>query len=430
MTMPFNQVQINQERNQWEKITSKTQNLAKHIKNLKGKRLLILGGSYLQLPAILEAKSMGLITAVLDYDAGCLGKDLADQFYLASTYDQEAVLESAIDFKADGIITLCTDWPMRSVAYSSEKLGLESISYATACRSTHKLDMIKQLEKEGVAHPHYISFNFNTQAIEDIQQRISLPCIIKPVDGSGSRGVILLKNVEDLEFALNYSASHSTNGELLIEEFMEGPEVSVEVLIQLSKPRVLAITDKKTTGYPHFVETQHTQPSRLTDHQKSLIKSLAIDACTALELTHGAAHVEIIFTKSGPKIVEVGPRMGGDFIATHLVSLSTGVNFTQLVILNALGFNPMMPPINNQAACIKYIDRGEGMFLGVNNLTQVSEIPGVIQCGVFLGSGTRVQDLHSSNDRLGYIIANAKTAEVAERIAHLANQTLQIRMEK
>lgn len=153
MTIPFNQAQLSQSKSQWQKITSETQNLAKYIKNIKGKRLLILGGSYLQLPAVLEAKSMDLITAVLDYDENCLCKNLADRFYLASTYDQEAVLQSAIDFKADGIITLCTDWPMRSVAYSSEKLGLESISYATACRSTHKLEMINQLEKKRSSSP-------------------------------------------------------------------------------------------------------------------------------------------------------------------------------------------------------------------------------------------------------------------------------------
>lgn len=400
------------------------------MNDLHGKRLLILGGSYLQVPAVVEAKALGLVTAVLDHDPNALGRRLADTFYLESTIDEEAVLRSAREFKAQGIMTLGTDWPMRSVAYACERLGLPAISYDTACRSTNKLDMIRRLAQCSVAHPDYLYFDSTTQSPDQIESLIPLPCIIKPVDSSGSRGVILLRDPAELTSALAYSAAQAKHGQVIIEEYMEGPEVSVEVVIIEGVPHVLTITDKVTTGYPHFVETQHTQPSRLPDAQQKAITQLAVDSCRALELTHGAAHVEIIVTTRGPKIVEVGPRMGGDFIATHLVPLSTGINMTRLVIQDAMGCTPQLPPRRDAGACIRYVDRGQGIFLGADNLEEIQAMPGIVQAGIFLPSGTAVTDLHSSSDRLGYIIARGDTAEEADIRAQAANDKLIIRMEK
>ena len=430
MNQPLKKITPEQIKAQWQHIMSFVPQDHQVTADLSGKRLLILGGSYLQVPAVLEAKALGLVTAVLDYNPACQARPLADRFYLESTFDKEAVLRCAQDFKADGIITLGTDWPMRSLAYACETLNLPAISYKTACRSTNKLDMIQELEKKGVAHPDYLYFDSLKQSPREIKPHIFLPCIIKPVDGSGSRGVILLRDLNDFEFALNYSVTHSKNGQVVIEEYMEGPEVSVEVIILGGIPHVLTITDKVTTGYPHFVETRHTQPSRLTPSQQAAIVKLTKDACLALELNHGAAHVEIIHTKTGPKIVEVGPRMGGDFIATHLVSLSTGVNMTQLLILAAMGQTPKLPRILSSGACIDYLNRGQGTFLGVDNLDAVEEMPGIVQAGFFLDPGTTVNDLHSSTDRLGYIIARGDSANQAEQNALAANQSLIIRMEK
>lgn len=399
------------------------------VTHLNGKRLMILGGSYLQVPAIIEARRLGIITAVLDYDATCPGHELADSFYLQSTTDKEAVLYSARHFQADGIITLGTDWPMRSVAYAAQELGLPAISYRAARQSTDKYEMIEQLAAHQVAHPKYFVFDVLNHSADLIRHQMSLPCIIKPVDASGSRGVVIVKNWADLEEALAYSASQAKHGQLIVQEYMVGPEVSVEVLIIDSYPHVLSITDKTTTGSPHFVETKHTQPSRLPPEQQAEIIRLAQDSCRALNLTTGAAHVEIIYTKEGPKIVEVGPRMGGDLIATHLVPLSTGINYTQLIIRQALGETISLPETRQRGACIRYIERPAGNYLGVDNLDKILEHPGIIQAGIFIAPGSSLRPLKSSTDRLGYIISNGQTADLADQLALQADEQLIIRME-
>lgn len=399
------------------------------LTQLVNKRLLVLGGSYLQIPAIVEAKSLGITTAVLDYNPDCPGRYLADHFYKESTVDNQAVLECAADFSADGIMTLGTDWPMRSVAYAAEALGLCAISYSSACRSTNKLDMIQRFCEARVAHPDFIFFDALAQSSETLDGRITYPCIIKPVDSSGSRGVVLLREPKYLEESLAYSLNYSKSGQVIIEEFMVGPEVSVEVLIQDGKPQILTITDKITTGFPHFVETMHTQPSRLNKTDQTAIHELARRACMELDLTTGSAHVEIILTTDGPKIVEVGPRMGGDFISTHLVPLSTGINMTQLVLLGSLGCSPTIPPRQPAGSCIRYLNRGQGRFLQADNLDTIRTMPGVIDADIFVSPGCEVKDLHSSQDRLGYIITQGRTAQEAEDLAVQADQALIIRME-
>src|SRR5690606_15934049 len=117
------------------------------------------------IPAINEARSMGIETAVLDYNPNCPGRNLGDRFYLESTYDEEAVLRSALDFQPDGIITLGTDWPMRSVAYACSKLGLRAISYEAAGHATNRLDMIEIFARTQVAHPDYLFVDTRVQSM-------------------------------------------------------------------------------------------------------------------------------------------------------------------------------------------------------------------------------------------------------------------------
>ena len=126
------------------------------------KKLLIIGASILQLPAIKKAKEMGLYVAVLDFNPNAVGISYADKYFNASTMDENAVLEVAKEFKPDGIMTLATDMPMRGVAKVSDALGLHSISYETAVKATDKYDMIKAFEEHNVPAPwFYLIKNIN-----------------------------------------------------------------------------------------------------------------------------------------------------------------------------------------------------------------------------------------------------------------------------
>lgn len=338
------------------------------------KRLFIIGASVLQVPAIVKAKEMGLYTAVADYNPQAVGIPLADEYYNVSTIDPEGVLKAAEQFRPDGIMTLATDMPMRSVAYAAARLGLPGVSFDTAVKATDKGEMIKAFAAAGVEHPWFIILDGTVDA-DDIAKKITYPCISKPTDSSGSRGVMIVNNKEELAAAVGYSAASGRTGAVIVEEYMRGSEVSVEVMVIGGSPRVLAVTDKLTTGAPHFVEMGHSQPSSLGAKEIAGIEDLARRAVKAIGIENGPAHVEIMLTKDGPKMIELGARLGGDCITTHLVPLSTGIDMVGASIQLALGETPGLEVRFRKGAAIRYADAPQGIIRSIEGVSGQKKSP-------------------------------------------------------
>lgn len=389
------------------------------------KRLLIVGASILQLPAILKAKEMGLCVAVADFNPKAVGISYADKFYEVSTIDEEGIYQAAKDFKANGIMTLATDMPMRSVAYATSKLGLIGISYDTAVKATDKGVMIKTFEANGIEHPWYVIIS-SLEELRNIKDRICFPCISKPVDNAGSRGVVLIRKYDELEQAFTYSSSNGRTGKVIIEEYLQGNEVSVEIMAVNGVIHILQITDKLTTGAPHFVEMGHSQPCSLGEKNISKIKDLAKRAVKAIGIENGPAHVEIMLTKNGPKMIELGARMGGDCITTHLVPLSTGIDMVKATIQIALGEPVNLSQKIQRGSAIRYFRGKSGVLKSISNVDQAEQIEGIQQITFVKEIGEIVEEIGSSSDRIGYVIAQADTAENAVETCNRAIKLIEI----
>lgn len=389
------------------------------------KRLFIIGASDFQLPAIIEAKKMGLYVGVADFNPNAVGVSYADEYFNVSTIDEKGIFEAAKEFKADGIITLCTDMPMRALARACEKLGLIGPDFSTAITATDKGVMIHAFEENNVEHPKFIVVDKETN-VEEISNEFEYPVITKPTDNSGSRGIMLVNSAEELRDALLYSSQNGREGNVILEEYMSGPEVSVEVMVIDSKAHVLQVTDKMTTGAPHFVEIGHSQPSRLSKKSLDEIKNLAGKAALAVGIKNGPAHAEIILTKNGPKMVEIGARMGGGCITTHLVPLSTGINMTKAAIQTALGEKAEIEPKFEKGSAIRFIIPPVGIVKSIKGKEEAERIPGVqlveIQCEV----GQMLQELENGTCRIGYVIAQGDTPEKAVEICEKALDKIQI----
>ena len=383
------------------------------------KRLLIIGASILQLPAVLKAKEMGLYVAVADFNPNAVGIPYADEYYNVSTIDEAGVCAAVKAFRADGIMTLATDMPMRSVAYSCKELGLTGISYDTAVKATDKGEMIKAFEAAGVEHPWYYIVEKTADA-ETLLDKITYPCIVKPTDNAGSRGVVLVNSPEELEKALAYSRENGRSGNVIIEEYMTGSEVSVEIIVWRGDVHVLQVTDKLTTGAPHFVEMGHSQPSRLPPDDLEKIRDLATRAVKAVGIDNGPAHVEIMLTKKGPKMVELGARMGGDCITTHLVPLSTGIDMVKATIDISLGLTPDLTQKIEKGSAIRFFDAPEGVITAIEGVEEGKRIPGVKEVSFTKQVGDVVGDIGSSTDRAGFVIAQADTAGEAADVCEKA----------
>lgn len=390
------------------------------------KRLLVIGASVLQVPAIRRAKEMGLYVAVADFNPNAVGIPLADEYYNVSTIDEEGVYEAAKTFRADGIMTLATDMPMRALAYACGKLGLVGLAYDSAVKATDKGEMIKTFEAAGVEHPWY-------QIIPGGQKpapgSYTFPLITKPTDNSGSRGVMLVHNEDELAAALSYSSENGRRGDVIMEEYMQGPEVSVEVMVTNGVPHVLQITDKLTTGAPHFVEMGHSQPSRLPEDAQSAIRDLASRAALSVGVENGPAHVEIILTKNGPKMVELGARMGGDCITTHLVPLSTGVDMVGNTIRIALGEEPDLEQKLHKGSAIRYFNAPCGVIRAIKGVEEAQKLAGVQEITFVKHVGEASGDIGSSTDRVGFVIAQAETAEAAVKVCEQVLRMVKITVE-
>ncbi len=380
------------------------------------KKIMILGAGILQLPAIERAIEMGLGVIAVDMNPAAVGFGVPGVVKeIISTIDIPAILESAKKHQIDGIITLASDMPMQSVAVVSHEMGLVGISKDTALKATNKAFMRDALKKAEVPVPLYFRVNGKEAFIDAVEKvkAADYKCIVKPADNSGSRGVDLLKDGTDLNAAYEYTARYSRSGEIVVEEFMEGSEVSVETLAVDGNVHVIQITDKLTTGAPYFVEMGHSQPSRLSDEMKSKIAKVAIAANKAIGIQNGPSHTEIKVTKDGPKIVELGARLGGDCITTHLVPLSTGVDMVECCIRIALGEKPDISPKWNKGSAIRYLKTGTGIVKEINGIEEARELPGIRQVSIVHGVGENVGEIKSSVDRVGFVIAQADNAMLA-----------------
>jgi len=378
------------------------------------KKIMILGASILQLPAIIKAKEMGLQTIVVDMDKNALGFKEADMCLEISTIDIPKVVDAAKKNRINGIMTLASDMPMRTVAAVAKELSLVGISEDTALKATNKVMMRGCFKEHSVPIPIFFKANTYSDYLTAIN-KFNGKCIVKPADNSGSRGVFLVNDIEKetIRFAFEYSKSNSRSGEIIVEEYMNGPEVSVETLSIDGEVHVIQITDKLTTGAPRFVEMGHSQPTHHTIEIAKQIKKVASTAVKAIGIENGPSHTEIMVTKDGPKVVELGARLGGDCITTHLVPLSTGVDMVECCIRIALGEKADITPKFNKGSAIRYFNSYAGVIESIQGVEEAEMIEGVKQIGFVKAIGEIIPDIGSSSDRIGFVISQNESNDAA-----------------
>lgn len=381
------------------------------------KKILILGASIWQLPAIKTAKKLGLEVIVADMNPDAIGfKEEGVICEIVSTIDTEKVLAVAKKHRINGILTVASDMPMRTVATVCEEMGLVGISKETAFNATNKGAMRKSLAAGGVPIPGFVEVGTKDAYMNAIETLSSPKIIVKPVDNAGSRGVSLLENrdnMEEIHKAYDYAKENSRNGNVMVEEYMEGPEVSVETLSVDGVCHVIQITDKLTTGAPHFVEMGHNEPSMLPAEIKKQIEEITKAANKAIGIEFGPSHTEVKITPSGLKIVELGARLGGDFITTNLVPLSTGVDMVECCIKIALGEKPDLEKKFDKGSAIRYMETGIGTIKEIHGIDEAYEVPGVSWISMIHGVGEKAVEIRNSVERVGFVIAQRDTPQEA-----------------
>ena len=361
------------------------------------KKIAILGASEPHLPLFLKAKEMGLETYCFAWSQGAYCKNYADHYYDISIVDKEQIAVICQKEKINGIISNALEIAVPTAAYVAELLDLNGIPYEVALNARNKIQM-----REKVSHQ-----KASQQPTYTLYQSGYLPSfypvIVKPIDGSCSNGVTKVNKREDLTQALNRASQASLANCILIEEYIEGKEVSVESISFHSKHYVLTITDKETTGAPYFVETAHHQPSTLSLDIQEKLKYATCNILNAIGINNGASHTEFKIDQNGNIFfIEVGARGGGDFISYDLVKLSTGYDYVKGMIEVALGeFN--IPKWSFHKCSGVYFLSKEVSYIRAfieNNKNAEWAVKYHIDKGP-------LQELKKSQDRSGYIIYQA-----------------------
>ena len=305
-------------------------------------KLAVIGGNYFQLPLVQKAQEMGLEVHCFAWEEGAVCKDVADYFYPISIVEKDRILEICRGIGINGITSIASDLAVLTVNYVAEQMGLIGNKDKYSLLQTNKYLMRQCFDEADVPSPRYRlvkSFEENL-SFEDWQW----PLIVKPTDRSGSRAVVKVENYDQLNIAVKEAIDVSFAKEAIVEEFVAGQEVSVEAISWEGQHCILQITDKVTNE--HFVEIAHHQPSLLPIEIQDRIRAVVLKGLDALHVEYGASHSELKITDDGDvKVMEIGARMGGGFIGSHLVPLSTGYDYVRGVIEIALGhFNK--PDIN------------------------------------------------------------------------------------
>ena len=326
------------------------------------KRLAIIGASSLQNPLILKARIMGVETHVFAWQTGDVGEDTADFFYPISIVEKDEILTVCRRVGVDGITSIASDLATVTVDYVADAMGLAGNSLTSARLSTNKGAMREAFRRHKDPSPDFMVLTAMPESEEEVlremtAQVIDFPVIVKPTDRSGSRGVTQVTEPSGLLPAIRAAMEQSFAGEAIIEEVIPGQEYSVECFSVDGHHTLLAITQKFTTGAPHYVETGHIEPSGLSEEMRKKVLDVVSHALDSLEITFGASHSEVRITPDGAiGIVEIGARMGGDFIGSHLVPMTTGVDYVGAVVSLALGEEIRVQPASNgNAAAVRYI---------------------------------------------------------------------------
>lgn len=384
------------------------------------KKIMVLAAGLLQIDVIEKAKSMGYYVLAVDGNPKAPGFNVADKAICADIVNEETMLKIARDEHVDGVIHPCSEVSMAVMGRINDELGLSGISREQAICATNKHLMRKAFEKGNAPSPKSILAQDAEDAWSRLQNEFDTDAILKPSRNSGSRGIAKVsRNMDKGDFIRAYdeALSESRDHSVLIEQFIEGPEFSIEMIVWQGEIHVLTVTDKKTTGAPHFVELGHNQPSCFSDTDVETLKAAAVAGVRALGVNNCACHAEAKLMNGKAYLMEVGARLGGDFISTELTHLSTGIDMVAAAIDVALGVEPDLSAKEEpKGVCIRYFCPKPGKLMSISN-TEVLNNPHVYLWEIYPKEGDVIPAVTSSLCRSGHVIVTEKTPQKAIELA-------------
>lgn len=401
------------------------------------KRILIIGAGFLQDFVIRKAKLMGYYTLAVDGNPSAIGFSHADKSAVINIVDEQACLQFAKEEKIDGVLTAATDYGVLTASYIAEQMGLPGLNYESAKLIKNKYLVRKKLFENHVDDTEQAYEVTADTDIDALAQLLTYPVMVKPCDGSGSRGASRVNHPDELHKACKYAMDDSITHRAEIESFINGREYGAESLVVNGEIHVLAVMKKWMTEPPFYAELGHAIPCGLPIEIEERTKEIVRKTIVALGINHGSVNMDLLITETGHiHIIDIGARMGGNLLGSHIIPYGTGIDYMGNMLKAAVGDEPdwtasdrthghmavatkllafkggtVKKPLD---AVFEEIKRGMITASGDNG---VVDTDADIKIYHHVAVGDIVNEYHTNLDGCGYIVARGKTVELAERAA-------------
>jgi biotin carboxylase len=404
------------------------------MNEFNGERILILGAGVMQGPAISIARSMGLKTVVVDGDPKAPEASGADRFECVDLKDKERIEALGRELQAggglSGVMTAGTDFSA-SVAWVAEKLGLPGIPYEAALNASDKDRMRRCFAAAGVPSPGFAVFTGETAGDAAKGLPFDFPAVVKPVDNMGARGCRRVDSPGELSEALEDALGFSRSGRAIVEEFMEGPEFSVDAIVYKDDIQVCGFADRHIFFPPYFIEMGHTMPSVLGEAETRAVLGGFFAGIRARGITagYGAAKGDLKLTPQGPMIGEIAARLSGGYMSGWTYPYASGVELTRGAILAALGRPWTAKPDRNWTSAERAVISIPGKVRSIHGLERARDTASVKNVFLRVAEGSAVRFPENNVSKCGNVISAAPGRAAAVEAAEKAAGAILIRLE-
>lgn len=387
------------------------------------RHLLLIGGGPMQVPVIDHAHAMGVAVLCLDGNPQAPARARADWFEVCDIKDKEACLARARahrdGYRLDGVITVGTDFST-TVAWIAGALGLPGTPYEAALLAKDKGLMRARFDQAGIASPRYRVFDRQPEGTPELG--FSLPVVVKPTDSMGARGVRLVRRPEDLADALTDAFRYAVEGRAIVEEYVEGPEFSVDAIVRDGRIYRCGLADRTIVFPPAFVEIGHTFPSSAPPEVQEAVWAEFERGVRALGLTWGAAKGDVKYAPGrGAVIGEIASRLSGGYMSGWTYPLTSGRSAVRWAVETALG-----DPLSDQPpeTSLPVVERAwigmPGRLRAVRGVDEARRLPGIREIFPAAGPGKETVFPRNNVEKLGNLIATGATLAEAEENARRA----------
>lgn len=389
------------------------------------KKILIVGAGFLQSFLIKKSKELGYKTFCVDGNSKAEGFKYADDFKVIDIVDKEKCLEYARKMMIDGVVTAATDYGVLTVSYIATKMNLKG----------NPLDVVKVIKNKYLTRKKIYDQKIDSmsqyyeitevEGIKDIIEKVKYPLIVKPCDGSGSRGIKRVDNNDELYQACEEALKASLSKRVLIEEFVCGKEYGIESFVSNGKIFVLAVMEKTMTEPPYYAELGHCSNSGLEVAVEKKVKDIVKNAIRSLGIISGSVNMDLLINGNEIVIIDIGVRMGGNLIGSHIVPLSTEIDYLKIILQESLGESiEVLENKNSKIVATRLLTLTPGIATEIGKIETLKSDSNIEDIILNLKVNQKINEYRTNLDGCGYVVVSDLSKKQAMLEAKLLKESI------